>query len=759
MNPPVKLSPTHQPVTVELSSKPDSARSPTRVATQRPAPSSPVMISPPSTSPATKLSRQGTLSWQQRPSSKGSDTPRSRPHSAYAAETASAITEKGENGPTRNQIASSLSSKDPSWFRQTEDRGTSSDAYRKVAEESMAKVGPSFRQLPGMSHESSFKPEIEPNASPNDRFRPSSQISSVVDSGSRGDRFSGTSSQSTYSSNQPSIVQGPHKVGPVTEERNHEQHIEKKVATFSSHDQPPRDRPTSPTKGLGGFVQSAMMKRSDSVNKRWSAQAPVGLSRGNSVASYRGGLGQTASIAPGPGSPPREHVASSQGHSSSASAVSRPSSSHSPSTGLGNLEHSTHPTLQSTASTQAISPSSRPGVASESPSKENRSKVQEMKESTPTLQSLEVVPTSPTKTMDPKRWSPTKASWLESALARPESPKLTSPKTQTPSWMADLQKSKLSRDASDAVKTPGSSFTVVSPTGLLRSPPTSSPPQPLSFGGVPQGISAGHMSKSSEETPRHPLVEHNQASQRDSSSKNDPFLEAAAEPSKHNPGTFGESLRDSPKPAEDQDEAESTWTDQKEKSVPSPKTKLESPPRTDFRSNLKSRETVAEANIAADPEFKNVFGKLKRTETKNYVAPDELKNNILRGKAALNTTGGPQKTKRVDEFKESILKKKESMKIAASQPSKSVAGAGHSDLVTQKPSTVPEALAKRNALNKRTDSSVSSAVARFAQPASRKFTCRDCEGSRKKLAIAGQAASLKDPGRSSTRSNRRRSLL
>jgi hypothetical protein len=47
------------------------------------------------------------------------------------------------------------------------------------------------------------------------------------------------------------------------------------------------DRPLSPTKGMGGFVQSAMMKRSDSVNKRWSVQSPAGLNRVNSVASNR----------------------------------------------------------------------------------------------------------------------------------------------------------------------------------------------------------------------------------------------------------------------------------------------------------------------------------------------------------------------------------------------------------------------------------------------------------------------------------------
>lgn len=87
------------------------------------------------------------------------------------------------------------------------------------------------------------------------------------------------------------------------------------------------ERPVSPTKGLGGFVQSAMLKRSDSVNKRWSTQAGPGLSRGNSIASSRSGFDGTLAAVGGMG-PPRD-VRGSLSREASPITGSRPGSSHS----------------------------------------------------------------------------------------------------------------------------------------------------------------------------------------------------------------------------------------------------------------------------------------------------------------------------------------------------------------------------------------------------------------------------------------------
>ncbi|KAH0076512.1 hypothetical protein KCU96_g14232, partial [Aureobasidium melanogenum] len=126
----------------------------------------------------------------------------------------------------------------------------------------------------------------------------------------------------------------------------------------------------------------------------------------------------------------------------------------------------------------------------------------------------------------------------------------------------------------------------------------------------------------------------------------------------------------------------------------SPELKQETTPKTDFRSGLKSRSGTIGAQTEQEPEFKALFGKLKKAQTEKYVAPDELKNNILRGKAGLSLSAGPQKTERRDELKESLLKKKEEMvKAAAEKPAPE-------PKVSPAPSSVPEALSVRKQLGR-----------------------------------------------------------
>lgn len=118
---------------------------------------------------------------------------------------------------------------------------------------------------------------------------------------------------------------------------------------------------------------------------------------------------------------------------------------------------------------------------------------------------------------------------------------------------------------------------------------------------------------------------------------------------------------------------------------------------TDFRANLKKREVVKDSGQEKEPEFKNVFGRLKKAETRNYVAPDQLKGNILRGKAALNETGGPKKTERVDEFRKSLVMRKDEMKAGGGSIRRNTAG----EQDAPKPSeTVPEAIAVRQSMNR-----------------------------------------------------------
>jgi hypothetical protein len=76
----------------------------------------------------------------------------------------------------------------------------------------------------------------------------------------------------------------------------------------------------------------------------------------------------------------------------------------------------------------------------------------------------------------------------------------------------------------------------------------------------------------------------------------------------------------------------------------------------------------------------------------------------MKGKAALNTTGGPKKSDRVDEFKESILKRKDEMKAGGG----SIRRQSEDDRIPPKPrDSIPEALSKRNNLS-RTESMKSS---------------------------------------------------
>jgi hypothetical protein len=128
------------------------------------------------------------------------------------------------------------------------------------------------------------------------------------------------------------------------------------------------------------------------------------------------------------------------------------------------------------------------------------------------------------------------------------------------------------------------------------------------------------------------------------------------------------------------------------------KVKPETPPKKDlkdFRASLKPRQLPPDTNGKEEPEFKNVFGQLRRTKTQNYVAPDELKENILRGKVGLNPSGGPKKTELKDDFKEAILKKKEAFKKAQLEGTGVVKGTTNAQEVR-----LPEALLKKASLGR-----------------------------------------------------------
>ncbi|TVY56292.1 Advillin [Lachnellula cervina] len=616
--------------------------------------------------------RNSPLSWQQRrPNSQASDRPRSRPLSMVATENA-ARSPRATPEPTsasaeptlsRDKIAQSLATKDPAWFRQTADRGLNSPAYRRnqVEDEERSDHGQSSArvQMPGMSRVPS-----EPEQSEEDPVDRSSTLSrsSAGYGSSRGSYQASPRVAGGIGS--PVPLSKAQRFDPPSSESKPEPRGLAMSPSQGRISPERRDRPTSPTKGMGGFVQSAMMKRSDSVSKRWSVQSPPGLKRGNSVASNTsnqdtgkaslGGIIHTAVEGSRPGSQSRE---------ASPQSSSRPTSSHSNAT----ITQERPPTASSMRSNTTNSTSNDGFVKPTLPA--SRSQAPQGLAINPEDPSIDTTPrantsppVSPSKTMDPRRWSPTKSSWLESALNKPESPKPKAiPPPQQPVWMSEINKAK-QKTSIDLGRSPNvPPKHEVNIGGLMRSPPPGGPAKPQSIGGLPAGFSSVAASKSRAES-------------------------VSSQDAKY-------SLKRS-----DSGDVSGSNALTKDSSPASGKVKPDTPPKKDFRANLKSRQPPADNDGKGEPEFKNVFGQLRRTKTQNYVAPDVLKSNISRGKAALNVTGGPKKTERVDEFKEAILKKKDDFKKTQAE-GKSVAVARPMSFTSQDTS-LPEALARRKTLGK-----------------------------------------------------------
>ena len=443
------------------------------------------------------------------------------------------------------------------------------------------------------------------------------------------------------------------------------------------------DRPASPTKGLGGFVQSAMLKRSDSVNKRWSAQAGPGLSRGNSIANSRGGYEGTR-YPMGGITPLKVSTPNSVSRENSTETTSRPGSSHSATLHQGQIEDEwtskpTPLTRTKFNSSQGDVPKTAPVDTKLPPPSKNDDN-----------ESMKSPPGSPSK-----KWSPTKASWLENAINKPDSPKVKSPAPQQPAWMAEINRAKQQRGSIDPSK--GGNFKAITTGGLIRSPPPGAGYKPPGIGGLPSSFSTGVAVKPRIDGPEG--VGQRYESLEITSDKGYPrgSFSPHMSPLKM-PEMKADPIRKAPANEQPADSLSAKnynpQLDSGMQSPPATKSKPATPPKFDFKSSLKSRQASGEAKSNVEPEFKNVFGNLKRTQTKNYKAPNELKDNILRGKAGLALTSGPQRTERKDEFKESILKKKEGMVV----PSASTRITSASSKFQEH--NVPEAIAKKHGLTR-----------------------------------------------------------
>ncbi|KNG44442.1 gelsolin repeat-containing protein [Stemphylium lycopersici] len=657
---------------------------------------------------AAALGRSGTLSWKQRPQSGSIRRPLSmaarspeRPSSSNTAEASSSP----EANPSRASIAASLGAKDPAFFRQTPDGGRASAAFRKNQDDTADETGSMSgsvsgrRQLPGMSRESTVEPDAgSPPAESVRSSSPGSRAGSVRDSAMMSNRFStsttisGGDSESAAKGRTPLPVLESQKFAPPSDhgssvDGGDSERAARGLAMSPTQGRisPERERSASPTKGMGGFVQSAMLKRSDSVSKRWSTQTPPTLSRQNSTLSNRGSVYGSLSAIDRPVLARDNSIE-----------PSRPASSYSNATITGAEKDTTKDEF------------AKPALARHSRAK---SVASTFSDKDAALQD-ETSPPSPSK-----RWSPTKSSWLESALSKPpESPKLKQAAPAQPAWMAEINRIKQQRSSVDLGR--GSPFGESSgsgrtspikdiqlkPVGLRRpeSPKKDEPESPKRMETLKeQSPSPAHVlapkplftkkeePKPSEETP--PAAEEPEAA----NDASEQVAEDVPAPTPTKPAT-------PPPAAEEQQAVEeskpvaSRFRQDTGRGLPAPKPKT--PPKKDFRAGLKSRQPAAD-NSKKDEvnEFQNVFGRLRKAETKNYVAPDVLKDNITRGKGALNITGGPKPSVRKDEFRESLIKRRSTILDKAQEEGSALK---RSDSISKPSPPTPEAIAKKKGLHR-----------------------------------------------------------
>ena len=338
-----------------------------------------------------------------------------------------------------------------------------------------------------------------------ERSRSPSRASSIFAESSLGQRYSSVSSVSTATGlGSPVPLSNAQKFEPPQTEPASE---EQAMGPPSPRRMSP-ERSTSPTKGLGGFVQSAMMKRSDSVSKRWSAQIPSGLSRADPFASNRNSFAAPSgsdvlSLSPTSKSTREGPLLPSY----------RPGSSHSEATVVRPMNDSerpvTPPVPGSVTSTRADeSPRRAPLSLHTRPGSSLGSEVNS--DSNPPSSSNP----SASRTMDPKRWSPTKSTWLESALNRPDSPRHKKSPSQQTTWSPSRQ----SRGSTDLGRV--NSFKEVTPVGLMRTAGPGRHSKTSSVSGIPDvfGI-ANDAAKPKADPAFKPTLEPASKSTSDSASK------------------------------------------------------------------------------------------------------------------------------------------------------------------------------------------------------------------------------------------------
>ncbi|KAK6346278.1 hypothetical protein TWF730_010608 [Orbilia blumenaviensis] len=587
------------------------------------------------------------LSWQRRPQSVAFGE-RERPTFTQStfSRTSSVAGDDNESDAgseiSRDQIAKNLGSKDPSYFRQTADRGFKSAALRKDAEDSYSGGGARMA-LPGMSDRANELPRplsSLSNASgttsfsaPLTEFKSISKAKSFLDSLPDERPLSAGESMQwkpmTYSSKAHQQIEASFVgLGPHEEEENSLMPSAYIVSNSGRNSPDKLGRSSSPTKGLGGFVQSAMLKRDASVRKGPSGNTMSTLSRSGSNVSDKEWTTPTR----------RERA-------------------------LSNLSRDGTPAPEEREVEERRGREMSPAESVVSNMTTSTDGWRARTEATP--------PTSPSKTMNPRRWSPTKSSWLESALQKDiapvigaQPPQMFPPARDNPQRSPTREKSiKTARDSAaireERVRARMAASAV--PRKMSVDSQTDHPRFDAS------SFSRPGVHPKSAMLSKRPLSEiFNPPPSFDFSA---PFGKATVEEEQVEEVSKPEAPSSIPRPAIPSKpsipEKPTNGTESKDKDKPPVKSKPvfeRGPGRTMTIDPRAAREaSLREQQQAKKDGVLDFRSRLSPTKTQNYRAPDELKETILAGKSALQDRGGPMNYKPPNELKEKVLAAKASL--------------------------------------------------------------------------------------------------
>ncbi|RVD87423.1 uncharacterized protein DFL_001659 [Arthrobotrys flagrans] len=535
------------------------------------------------------------LSWQRRPQSVAfgeRERPTFTPSTFSRTSSIAGDDNESDAGSeiSREQIAKNLGSKDPSYFRQTADRGFKSAALRRDAEDSYSGGGARMA-LPGMSDRTTELPRplsSLSNASgttsfsaPLTEFKSISKAKSFLDSLPDERPLSAGESMPwkipSYSSKAHQQIEASFSgLGPHEEEDNSLMPSAYSMSNSGRNSPEKMGRSTSPTKGLGGFVQSAMLKRDASIRKAPAGNPMSTLSRSGSNVSDKEWT-----------TPVRRERA--------LSTLSRDSTPAPEDKEVEERRGREMSPAESVVSTMTTSTDGWRGRT----------------EATP--------PSSPSKTMNPRRWSPTKSSWLESALQKDIAPVVGS---QPPLMFSP------SREGSQKSPTRDKSIRSARDAAAIREERARAR---AAAHHVPRKMSAVVEEEQVEEAPK-PEAHSS--------------IPRPAIPSKP-------SIPENP----------ANGTDSKDKPPVKSKPVFErGPGRTMTIDPRAAREaSLREQQQAKKDGVLDFRSRLSPTKTQNYKAPDELKETILAGKSALQDRGRPQNYRPPNELKEKVLAAKASL--------------------------------------------------------------------------------------------------